>query len=663
MLPSFLQTSDSIAMMKRAGESAAIFFLVLTSFAATNVAPTKPELEAMYNSAAEDVSSGHYREALAKIDAIDQRQPDLAAAQNLRGVALMRLGEYRNAETALRKARVLDPGFWEARFNLAEVPFLAGNWTEARNRFRDMTEQPNEHVQGATLDLINFKIYLTLLLEGKDKEAAPVLEKLQASVESPALYYTKAALALKRKERTQAKSWMATAEKEYSEQLNKLFAESFYEIGWLPKPKDAAPVALEVSSEAERIEQAQANLARAERAFRQGDLDGAWQLLDKVDAITPNQAAAFNLRGEILLEQGKIDEAEAALRNALTADPQLLSARYNLARVRFARKDYGTARKELEELQGAFAGTKEQRKTELMRYEVFLTLLLEGHEGAAQKAMDEFKMMDDSPALYYAQAAWAFQHGNSRQAKNWLANAANLYPADLNRAFAAPLADVGWVPNPIATASPTPGPVLVQNAMPAQEDSSTQGPSPRKEEAPTREAAPRQETIPKEEPTPTIAAPPKIEPTPAPTATPEKPASRPSPSPTEVAKSKATPAPEPEVSPTPEEVAPLEKKQAARESSDNAEQPSRKRPRKSDDEQPTTPRPKPSPSPAPSDTPIPIRRAIPVVPPNRENLGDKVRNFFLYPFKRPIITPTPAPTPTSIRPAAKATPTASPRQR
>ena len=98
-------------MGMRAGEGAAIFFLVLTSFAASNVAPTKSELEAMYTAAAEDVTSGHYRDALKKIDAIDERQPDLAAAQNLRGVALMRLQEYRNAESSLRKARALDPGF------------------------------------------------------------------------------------------------------------------------------------------------------------------------------------------------------------------------------------------------------------------------------------------------------------------------------------------------------------------------------------------------------------------------------------------------------------------------------------------------------------------------------------------------------------------------
>jgi len=63
-------------------------------------------------------------------------------------------------------------------------------------------------------------------------------------------------------------------------------------------------------------------------------------MLDQVDATAPNQAVAYNLRGEILLEQGKIDEAEAALRNALAADPQFVAARYNLARGAFSPGKY-----------------------------------------------------------------------------------------------------------------------------------------------------------------------------------------------------------------------------------------------------------------------------------------------------------------------------------
>ncbi|HEY3663705.1 MAG TPA: tetratricopeptide repeat protein [Chthoniobacterales bacterium] len=610
----------------RAGEGAAIFFLVLSSFAASTVAPTKSELEAMYADAAQELNAGHYRDALKKLDAIDERQPDLAAAQNLRGVALMRLKEYRNAETALHKARSIDPSFWEAQFNLAEVPFLAGNWTLARSRLEDLIAEPNEHVEEATRDLIQFKILLTCLIEGKEKQGAAAFEKLKSSTASPALYYAKAAFALRRKEQREAKEWMATAAKEFSPQLNRLFTESFYEVGWLPKPKDAAPVALEVTSPAERVARAQADLAKAERAFRQRDFEGAWKLLDEVDAIAPNQAVTFNLRGEILLEQGKIGEAETALHSALAADPQFLDAQYNLARVPFARKDFATARKELEALLGAFSGAKEERRERLIRYQIYLTLLLEGHEGAAQKAMDDFKMMDGSPALYYAQAAWAFQHGNPKQGKNWVANAENLFPVDSNRAFAAPFVDLGWMNNGTAPAvSATPAPVVAQEATPK----------------------------PEETPAPTVA--PIVEqPSPSPAESESK---------KEIAQAETTPTPAPEVSPTPERVAHVEKKRTKEssdtEKSERAEKSEKKRSarkRSREEEEPRSSVAKrteaePSVTPPPSPTPA------------RENIGDKLKNFFLYPFKRPLLTPTPTPIRAAIPVEPSGSPSPSPGRR
>src|SRR6478672_1698898 len=117
---------------------ATITVLVVSSFAATNVAPTKAELEAMYNKAFREFSAANYDQALKELDAIDARQPDLAESQNLRGVILMRQNVYDKAEEALHKALDLDPKFWNARFNLAEIPFLQKNWAEARDRFEKL---------------------------------------------------------------------------------------------------------------------------------------------------------------------------------------------------------------------------------------------------------------------------------------------------------------------------------------------------------------------------------------------------------------------------------------------------------------------------------------------------------------------------------------------
>ena len=415
----------------------------------------------------------------------------------------------------MQKARELDPNLWEARFNLAEVPFLRKSWAEARDRFQALLERSSDEVQGATADLIQFKILLTYLLQNKEKNAALILDRLKASSASPAYYYAKAAFAFQEKDETGARIDLRAAEKAYSPRLNKLFTESFYEVGWVAKPDDAKPVALEVTSEAERLRKAEADFGKATSAFRQQDFDGALHLLDEVDGAAPNQAVSYNLRGEILLEEGKEKEAEAAFRNALVADPQFQDARYNLARIPFKKHDYEAARRQLEELLGAISGDKQQRhREELIRYEIFLTLLLEGREGAAQKAMEEFKMTDDTPSLYYAQAAWAFQHGNPKQAGNWVANAGNLFSPELNRSFATPLTDLGWL-NGAAERPPTPTAIALTKASPsptaepsasavAGEGSLARGgvivessmnPSPAKEEAPSPSAEPSASTV------------------------------------------------------------------------------------------------------------------------------------------------------------------------
>jgi len=103
---------------------AAIAVLVFGSFAADNVAPSKAELEAMYDKAFRAFDAGNFPEALKELDAIDARQPDVAESQNLRGVILMREGIYDKAEAALHEALRIDPKFWNARFNQAEIPFL-----------------------------------------------------------------------------------------------------------------------------------------------------------------------------------------------------------------------------------------------------------------------------------------------------------------------------------------------------------------------------------------------------------------------------------------------------------------------------------------------------------------------------------------------------------
>ncbi|MEP6709518.1 MAG: tetratricopeptide repeat protein, partial [Verrucomicrobiota bacterium] len=439
---------------------AAITFLALSSFAATSVAPSKSELESMYDKAFREFDANNFNDALKDLDAIDARQPDLAESQNLRGVILMRQASYDKAEAALKKAVEIKPKFWNARFNLAEIPFLRKDWPEARNRFQTLLSDSGSELQGEAGQLIQYKILLTYLLEGKENMVDSLLDKFELSKDSPAIYYAKAAISLHHQNMKEAKQWITAADKTFAAKPNKLFVESFYEIGWLQKPTAESPAALELASTAERTARAQADARskyeQAERAFQQRDFNGALKFLDEMDAANPNQAASFNLRGEILMEQKKFDEAEAVFEKAFKADPKFREAQYNLAQIPFKKQEYEKARDRLEALFGETPGSEENQASQLIKFKIFMTLLLEGKDSRAQKMMDQFKFTVDTPALYYAQAAWEFKHNNPDKGNDWVASARKIYSPVLNIVFADSFYDLGWLQTPGATGSPAP---------------------------------------------------------------------------------------------------------------------------------------------------------------------------------------------------------------
>jgi len=439
---------------------ATITVLVLSSFAATNVAPTKAELESMYDKAFREFNASNYPQALKELDAIDARQPDLAESQNLRGVILMRQADYDQAEVALQKALATDPKFWNARFNLAEIPFLRKDWAEARKRFDALLQGNAAELQGEAAQLIQYKILLTYLLQGNENMVDSILAKFELSPDTPAANYSNAAIALHNKNEKEAKDLLAAAEKNFSPQLNKLFAESLYEVGWLQKPIGQSRAALELTSAADRAAKAKAlateKYEQAEQAFQQRDLTAARRLVDEADAADPNQAATFNLRGEILLAQKDFDGAENAFKQALKLDPKLSEAHYNLAQIPFKKKEYTKARDRFEALFAATtpapSGDKNQT-SQIIKFKIYLTLLLEGKDSRAQKMMEQFQFTGDTPALYYAQAAWEFKHNNTAKATDWIVSARKIYSPALNFVFADSFYDLGWLSQASAPAA------------------------------------------------------------------------------------------------------------------------------------------------------------------------------------------------------------------
>ena len=96
----------------------------------------------------------------------------------------------------MHEALRIDPKFWNARFNLAEIPFLKKDWLEARTRFQDLLTNNVSELQGDAAQLIQYKILLTYLLEGKENMVDSILAKFELSPDTPAVHYANAAIAL-----------------------------------------------------------------------------------------------------------------------------------------------------------------------------------------------------------------------------------------------------------------------------------------------------------------------------------------------------------------------------------------------------------------------------------------------------------------------------------
>jgi tetratricopeptide (TPR) repeat protein len=361
----------------------------------------------------------------------------------------MRQAAFDKAEAALTRAIELDPKFWNARFNLSEIPFLQKNWAEARKRFQSLLAANAEEIQPEAAQLIQYKILLTYILEGKKDMVDSVLPKLELEPKTPAASYAKAALAFQSEKPTEARELITEAEKGFSPQLNKLFAESLYAVGWMQKGAGEGRASLEITSAAEKAARAQrdarSRFEQAQQALNRGATDEALKLLDEVDPNEAKQASFLNLRGEVMLQRGEFDEAENLFNRALKADPKTREAQYNLAEIPLKKKEYAKARERLEALLATTPGGEKNQASQLIRFKIFLTLLLEGKDSRARKAMEQFQFTGDTPALYYAQAAWEFKQKNNKKADDWITSANKIYPAALNSVFAESFYHLGWL--------------------------------------------------------------------------------------------------------------------------------------------------------------------------------------------------------------------------
>jgi tetratricopeptide (TPR) repeat protein len=129
-----------------------------------------------------------------------------------------------------QEALKLDPKYYPAKFNLGEIPLMEGKYPEARAIFQALLNaNPRD-------ELVQFRIFLTYLLEKNDAAAREILGKLKFPSDTPAFYYANAAWEFSRDNKDEGKAWVERGNWVFGKEKALNFAESLIQQGWIERP-------------------------------------------------------------------------------------------------------------------------------------------------------------------------------------------------------------------------------------------------------------------------------------------------------------------------------------------------------------------------------------------------------------------------------------------
>lgn len=180
-------------------------------------------------------------------------------------------------------------------------------------------------------------------------------------------------------------------------------------------------------------------LEQAKREFHEAKFDSALSLLAKNDKPAPE---ALDLRGCVLMEQGKFEEAAQAFDEAHQANPALFAPRLHHGDLFLRQFKFTDARREYQML---LDETNILISHERLRYVLLITYLAEQNDNDAKRMLDSITFPTESAAYYFAQAAWAYAHKDQKSGDEWTAKARRVYDSAASSWFARPLFDLGWI--------------------------------------------------------------------------------------------------------------------------------------------------------------------------------------------------------------------------
>ncbi len=149
--------------------------------------------------------------------------------------------------------------------------------------------------------------------------------------------------------------------------------------------------------------------------------DAALAKLQKAAQTPPDDPFVMNLLGAAYTKKKDYQTARDCFEKALAKQPDFFPAKFNVGELLFLQRRYADARDYFKKMQTP------DRRNELLQFKIFLCELQLGDKDAAARTMKGIKYPGDTPAWYYAQAAWESKGNNNKKALEYITAAKNVF--------------------------------------------------------------------------------------------------------------------------------------------------------------------------------------------------------------------------------------------
>ncbi len=170
----------------------------------------------------------------------------------------------------------------------------------------------------------------------------------------------------------------------------------------------------------------------------------ALEKIHQAEALQPNHPIIANARGSIYTAMRDFDKAEEFFRKAKEQNPDNFEPKFNLTELAFVRGKYAEAELSFRDLLKQHPKIRQEVR-HLVQFKILVCQLKMDKVSEAEAMMKAFTFMDDTPAYYFAKAAFAFQKNQKADAQDWLTKAGTIFKLPDNAPYLDTLMEAHWV--------------------------------------------------------------------------------------------------------------------------------------------------------------------------------------------------------------------------